>query len=88
MDDLVEWAFHALRALARLVLQLFAEVLLEYLISPLAKLIAVIYRPICAFFRVLFRFDILAIPLASLVVVAIFGAPFFIVVKAAQWILL
>jgi hypothetical protein len=84
MDEVVEWVFHALRVIVRFVFQALIEILLEYLISPLAKLIAGIYRPIRHFFRVLFHFDVVASPLAALVVVAIISGPLFIVAKVFE----
>ncbi len=87
MDDLVEWGFHALRAFARIVLQIFFEALFEHLISPVAKLIAAIFRPIRALFRILFRFDVVANPLAALATVAVLAGPIFMVGKAIQSLL-
>lgn len=87
MDDLVEWGFHALRAFLRVTLQIFFEVLLEHLISPLAKLIAAIFRLIRALFRVLLRFDVVANPLAALATIAVLAGPFFILGKALEWFL-
>lgn len=84
MDDLVEWGIHGLRAIARFLFQALFELLFEHLISPLARLIAAIYRPIRNVFHAVFHFDIVASPLAALVVIAIFAGPLFIIGKAIE----
>ena len=88
MDDLVEWAFHALRAFARVILQFFFEALLEHLISPLAKLIAAIYRCIRDLFRFLFRYDVVAGPLAAMATIVVLAGPLFIIGRALESLLM
>ena len=86
MDEVVELAFRALRVAARLMLQMIVEGLIEHLVSPLAELIAAIYRRIRDFLRVLFRFDVIAIPLATLAIVGVVAAPLFMADKALEWL--
>lgn len=85
MDEIVETAFHAPRTIGRLVLQTIAEGLIEHLLSPLFEVVAAIYRRIREVLRHLFRFDLIAIPLATLAIVAIAAGPLFILGKAVEW---
>jgi hypothetical protein len=86
MDEIAETAFHALRIIGRFVLQTIAEGLIEHLLSPLFEVVAAIYRGIRDVLRHLFRFDLIAIPLATLAIIAIAAGPLFILGKVAEWL--
>lgn len=84
MDDLVEGGIHAVRTVGRLALHALFDILLDHLMSPLARLIAAVYRPIHHILRAIFRLEMLARPLAALLVMAIFAGPLFIIGKAIE----
>lgn len=88
MDEVIQAGIRILGAILRFAFELLFEALFGKVFEPPARWIAGIYADVLQFFRGIVRFDVFAVPITLLFLLAIVSAILFAAVRALQWALL